>query len=225
MRGAALKWSELDIPWQACFEEAWGAYCSGSLPIGAAIANSSGQILVKGRNRIYGDHPLAGQVNQHILAHAELNALLQLDTFKVDPHTLTLYTSLEPCPLCMGAIYMSGIRTLHFAARDAFAGSTNLLGTTPYLARKNVRAIGPEPAELERLFLGIHVAAEFRVRKETGWPLLEVVVGTWQKTTPDCVAFGKYLDEHQLLSQWSSQGWNAEWVFDALCDLAIKNKN
>ena len=28
-----------------------------------------------------------------------------------------IYTAVEPCPLCMGAIYMSGVRAIHYACR------------------------------------------------------------------------------------------------------------
>jgi hypothetical protein len=45
----------------------------------------------------------------------------------------------------MGTFYMSGVRTLRFAARDPFAGSLNMLGATWYLSRKPIRASGPDP--------------------------------------------------------------------------------
>jgi len=30
-------WNRLSIPWKVCFEEAWEAYCKGSIPIGAVL--------------------------------------------------------------------------------------------------------------------------------------------------------------------------------------------
>ena len=51
-----------------------------------------------------------------------------------------VYTTTEPCPLCMGALYMSGVRGLRFTSRDPWAGSANLLGTT--------QVCGPERVDL-----------------------------------------------------------------------------
>lgn len=48
-------------------------------------------------------------------AHAEMNALRNLKKLKhKDPKDLILYSTGEPCPMCMGAIIWSGIRTIRF---------------------------------------------------------------------------------------------------------------
>ena len=60
--------------------------------------------------------------------------------------TYTLYATLEPCPLCFSALYMSDVRKLVFAAADRYGGSTNLLGATPYLSRKPIEISGPLPS-------------------------------------------------------------------------------
>ena len=52
-----MKWSEMEYPWQVCFEEAWHAYCAGSLPIGAALFSPEGQLLFRGRNHINDTEP------------------------------------------------------------------------------------------------------------------------------------------------------------------------
>lgn len=44
---------------------------------------------------------------------------------------------------------MSGVRELRFAGRDPYAGSADLLGTTPYLRRKPIRIVRSESALLE----------------------------------------------------------------------------
>jgi tRNA(adenine34) deaminase len=43
-------WEDLSIPWKVSFEEAWEAYCSGSLPIGAVLVDSDHNIISRGRN-------------------------------------------------------------------------------------------------------------------------------------------------------------------------------
>ena len=46
-------WESLSEPWRACVELAWEAYRAGSLPIGAVVADAQGNVLSRGRNRIY----------------------------------------------------------------------------------------------------------------------------------------------------------------------------
>jgi tRNA(Arg) A34 adenosine deaminase TadA len=142
-------WASLAHPWQICMEEAWAAYCAGSLPIGACVTDAGGQILSRGRNRIDETEGEAPYVHHNTLAHAELNALLALQIPYPARESSILYTTTEPCPLCMGAIYMSGVRTLHYAARESHAGSTNMLGTTPYLSWKPIKVFGPPDTRLE----------------------------------------------------------------------------
>jgi tRNA(adenine34) deaminase len=45
-------WDTLDLPWQAALEMAWEAYCVGTIPIGAAVADADDNIVARGRNRI-----------------------------------------------------------------------------------------------------------------------------------------------------------------------------
>ena len=46
-------WNDLLHPWQICVEEAWTAYCAGSIPIGAAILDPTGLLVARGHNRIH----------------------------------------------------------------------------------------------------------------------------------------------------------------------------
>lgn len=211
-----MKWSELPEPWQVCFSEAWAGFQAGSLPIGAAIFDKNRQLIARGRNHIYDDQAGSGQITMHQLAHAEMNALLQADRRHFDLHSCTLYTSMEPCPLCMGAIYMSGIRTVHFAARDGYAGSSNLLGTTPYLSRKRIAVKGPSDPILEIIFLGVQSVAERRRLHITGVDLFETVIGGWREKCPDGVRFGEFLAADPGLSHWVKAQSPAEQVYTAL---------
>ena len=152
----SLKWSELPEHWQECWILAWEAYCHGSVPIGAVVVSPQGEIVTRGRNHIHDGEPGPGQrVTNSQLAHAELNALLEIPE-GIDLHSLTIYSLIEPCPLCMGAIYMSGVRTVEYAGPDPYAGSTNLLGKTWYLARKPVRANRTDLIELSEAAVVLH---------------------------------------------------------------------
>mgnify|MGYP002681725500 FL=1 len=110
-----MQWNDLSPAWKICWSEAWEACRLGCVPVGALILDAEGREISRGRNRIGVDAP-AGQIGHSDLAHAEMNALVQVDRRRVNTHACTLYTLLEPCPLCMGAIYMTGIRTIAYAA-------------------------------------------------------------------------------------------------------------
>ena len=161
-------WDTLGLPWQAALEMAWEAYCAGTIPIGAVVADAEGVIYSRGRNRIMEKTAPDRQVCNNELAHAEINALLSL-TLSYDEckaKQVELFTTTEPCPLCMGALYMSDVKTVHYAARDPWAGSTNLLGTTPYLSRKNFRVFAPTDPLLEKTITALFVESELHRRGE-----------------------------------------------------------
>lgn len=129
--------------WKRSFELAWEAHLEGSNPIASVVTDASGTIIGWGKSAVRG--AVTGcVVSRCEIAHAEVNALLKLDNrVYSEVHEFTLYATLEPCPVCFGAFYMSGIRRLAYAAKDKFGGSTNLLGTTPYLSRKPIVIDGP----------------------------------------------------------------------------------
>lgn len=120
-------WDKLATPWKTAFEEAWESYCHGSIPIGAVLVDSTGAIISRGRNRINETTAPFKQTCSNRLAHAEINALLQINATDSDTYKdYTLYTTTEPCVLCFGAITMSGVRKVRFAAADPIAGGKNL---------------------------------------------------------------------------------------------------
>src|SRR3954466_13784749 len=94
--------TSLDPPMHRAFELAWESFCAGSLGIGAVVTRGS-ELLTTGRNRLAendpGDDVLAGTS----LAHAEMNALAKL-RWGADPDGLQLWTTLQPCLQCLGAI-------------------------------------------------------------------------------------------------------------------------
>lgn len=138
-----MNWSDIPYIWQECFKEAWKSFQEGSRPIGAIVTNGEGEIVARGKSAAFAE--LSDSVISHNeLAHAEMNALLKLDNrVHQKVKSYVLYTTMEPCPLCFGAFYMSGIRNLEYAAKDKYGGSTNLKDTTPYLSRKPIKINGP----------------------------------------------------------------------------------
>jgi tRNA(Arg) A34 adenosine deaminase TadA len=84
------------------------AVSHGNHPFGALLVRD-GRILLEAENTIFTEHDLTN--------HAELN-LVRLAVHQYDPAFLEdciLYTSTEPCAMCSGAIYWSGIGTVIYA--------------------------------------------------------------------------------------------------------------
>lgn len=131
-------------PWQVTLDLAWQAFKEGSIPIGSVIVNEVQAIVAKGRNQINmidPDNSLSGS----LVSHAELNALSQLKVSE-HPHIRDyhLYTSLEPCPMCLGALAMSKLRHIHYGSKDIYAGALNLVDKHKYLKNRamNIDYVG-----------------------------------------------------------------------------------
>ena len=98
-------------------ELAQEAFDAGEVPVGCVICDSDGTIIGRGRNR--------REANSDATAHAEIEAIREACT-KLGDWRLegcTLFVTLEPCPMCTGAIINSRIPTVVFGARDAVTGS------------------------------------------------------------------------------------------------------
>lgn len=89
---------------------------NGGGPFGAVVV-LNGEIISEAVNLVVHSNDAS--------AHAEIVAIRQAGKL-LRSHNLSgcvLYTSCEPCPMCLGAIYWSGIKTVYFAAdrKDAAA--------------------------------------------------------------------------------------------------------
>ena len=154
-------WSDLTNPWQVCLELAWEAYCNDCIPIGAVVTDAGGEIISRGRNRVYQKSFPGGHSNGQPLAHAEVEALQGVDYDAFDPHTCILYTTTEPCPMCMGAAVGARLGRLVFACRDPKAGaavSLYQLGNDPRLNHRLIVTEGVCHAEASGLLSGFFSA-------------------------------------------------------------------
>ena len=99
------------------------AAAAGEVPVGCVIVRD-GEVVGRGRNR--------REERQSAASHAEMEAIAQanerLGTWRLDE--CELYVTLEPCPMCAGAILNARIRRVWYGARDeafgACGGVTNL---------------------------------------------------------------------------------------------------
>lgn len=201
-------WDSLGRPWQVCLEQSWEAFSHGSIPIGAAIVNPQGEVVAAGRNRTRETSALQGQISNSQIAHAEINALAHHAQGGLG---YAIYSALEPCPMCAGAIYMSGIRNIYFAARDGFAGGTDIYGLTPYLTMKPMSIFGPVP-ELEEAICALQVV--FFMNE--GHRKLDHLLNEWNRLTPRSVELAKTFVENGELVQAVSECWPARRVMELL---------
>jgi tRNA(adenine34) deaminase len=88
----------------------------GEIPIGAIVVDQDGVIIGEGHNLV--------ETKQTQTAHAEMQALTQAAQKKGDwrLQNCTLYSSLEPCAMCMSAAILSRIRCVVFAATSPIFG-------------------------------------------------------------------------------------------------------
>ena len=107
--------------------EAEAAGAAGELPIGAVVV-IDGEVLSRGRSR--------QQERRTQLAHAELEALLRGGEPLLARHDeAVLFTTVEPCPLCLGATVMADVPHVVFALADATAGVPEIVASVPYVRR------------------------------------------------------------------------------------------
>jgi len=101
---------------KAAVREAEKAHAIGEVPIGCVIVKN-GKIIARGYNRRI--------IDRSTLAHAELAAIRKACKKEGDwrLEECTLYVTLEPCPMCAGAIVQARIPNLVFGCRNAKAGS------------------------------------------------------------------------------------------------------
>ena len=111
-------------------EEAEKAYARGEVPVGAVVVRG-GEILAAAHNE--------RETVQDPTAHAELLALRRAAA-RAGSWRLTgctLYTTLEPCPMCAGALQAARVSRLVYAAPDPKAGAAGTLYDLPADLRLN----------------------------------------------------------------------------------------
>jgi tRNA(adenine34) deaminase len=114
---------------QYALKEAERAMEAGEVPVGCVIVHE-GQIIGKAHNQ--------RETLQDPTAHAEILAITQaaaaLHSWRLEG--AKLYVTLEPCPMCAGAIILSRIAEVYFGATDPKAGVCgtlmNLLGDSRF---------------------------------------------------------------------------------------------
>ena len=113
---------DADAWMQAALDEARAALAHDDVPVGAIIVHlPTGDVVGRAHNR--------REVDSDPVAHAELLALRQAaqraQRWRLDEHALVV--TLEPCPMCAGALWAARLPLLVFGAADPKAGSSGSL--------------------------------------------------------------------------------------------------
>jgi tRNA(adenine34) deaminase len=118
---------------QMALAEAAAAAAEDEVPIGAVIVHE-GQVLAAAHNQ--------REQLRDPTAHAEMIAITQagtaLDSWRLE--NCTLYVTLEPCPMCAGAIVQSRVKRVVYGADDPKAGAVKTLYQLLEDSRLNHRA-------------------------------------------------------------------------------------
>lgn len=115
---------------KAAIVQAKKAYALGEIPIGCVIVKDN-QIIARGYNRRSIDH--------NTLAHAEMIAIKKackkLGDWRLED--CTMYITLEPCPMCAGAIVQARIKNIVIGAMNAKAGCAGSILDLMHIQRFN----------------------------------------------------------------------------------------
>ena len=93
------------------------AAAAGEIPVGAVVVDPSGQVIGRGRNRREERHSA--------VHHAEIEAIeaacTALGSWRLND--CALYVTLEPCPMCAGAVINARIPVVVYGAKEPVTGS------------------------------------------------------------------------------------------------------
>ncbi|MEH2070600.1 MAG: tRNA adenosine(34) deaminase TadA [Nostoc sp.] len=122
----------IHIEWMSrALELAKAAGDAGEIPVGAVIIDSNGNLLAQGENRKERD--------KDPTAHAEILALKRAAITLQNWHLneCTLYVTLEPCPMCAGAIVQARLGRLVYGVDDTKTGAIRTVINIPDSAASN----------------------------------------------------------------------------------------
>ncbi|AST91152.1 nucleoside deaminase [Sutcliffiella cohnii] len=128
---------------ELALEEAEQALSENTYPVGAVIVDEHYNVIAKGRNQVF--------PNQDATSHAEINAIRNAGqailNAKISREKYTIYTSLEPCPMCTGGILFAHIKKVVWLLNDdvGFGGYKKLKEANVFDERFNEVEMVEEP--------------------------------------------------------------------------------
>ena len=136
-------------------QEAIQAALEGNFGVGAVLVHNRKEIVQRGHNRVFSPHFRSDM-------HAEMDVLTKFEEGHKDIERMdryTLFSSLEPCPMCLGRLITSGVRKVYYAAIDQDGGMANRLAYMPSewreLAERQEFALAECSPELSEIALQV----------------------------------------------------------------------
>ena len=150
-----------DFFMREALKQAQKALKNMDVPIGAVVV-CNGEIIGRGYNRV--------EKIKNATAHAELMAIsraLNKTDFK-HLNECSLYVTLEPCPMCSGAIVLSRLKRLVYGAKDPKAGASGTLYAITDDNRLNHRCVvvsGVLEAECSKILVDFFIKLRKKKKK------------------------------------------------------------
>ena len=167
----------------------------GSSPIGCVIVDATGTIISEGRNKSSEPWPKTAQrIGNSGFAHAEMDAFYRVARLE-NPEDCTVYSSLEPCLMCGGAMGMIRIGRAVWACDDPWGGSGRLIAWNKHPAFVDMNISASPFADLEREAAMLFAPEARRVYHEKGW-------AAWQVRYPEiCAEFEQTISSQDELRE------------------------
>ena len=108
-------------------QEAVRAALDGNFGVGAVLVRNRKEIVQRGHNRVFFPHFRSDM-------HAEMDVMTRFEESHRNVESMsgyTLFSSLEPCPMCLGRLITSGVRKVYYAVIDQEGGMANRLAYMP----------------------------------------------------------------------------------------------
>jgi tRNA(adenine34) deaminase len=139
---------DLEALMREALVEAEAAGLAGEYPIGAVLV-VDGAIVARGR--------ACHEGKRSQLAHAEMQALLAGgEELWAGYERAVLITTMEPCPMCLGATVMADVPHIVFAAHDVVVDSRQIVETVPYVRRHIATYLGGVLEDEARALMARH---------------------------------------------------------------------
>ena len=136
-------------------QEAVQAALEGNFGVGAVLVRNRKEIVQKGHNRVFSPHFRSD-------LHAEMDVMTRFeeghrDTERMDGYTL--FSSVEPCPMCLARLITSGVKKVYYSVIDQDGGMANRLAYMPpewrELAERQEFALAECSPELSEIALRV----------------------------------------------------------------------
>jgi tRNA(Arg) A34 adenosine deaminase TadA len=150
--------------WEKCLDLAIAGFNHGSMAIAALVVSEKMEIIGLGRNYLGEINNNGSIISNSSIAHAEINAIHSIQQESLSRNNLSIFTTVEPCPMCLGAIAMSRIRNIYIGSKDPHAGSVKYLNMNEYVSKKQIKCTF-ENGIIEKIFFAIHYLSICRIMK------------------------------------------------------------